>query len=377
MIKLIKNIKVYAPEYIGIKDILIADGVICKIEDKIDNCDYAEITDGSNLIATPGFIDQHIHITGGGGEGGFHSRVPEIQLTDLTSAGITTVVGLLGTDVYTRNIENLLSKTKALNEEGITAYCLTGGYRYPSITLTDSVEKDLVFINEIIGLKLAISDHRSSQITYDELKRLASQVRLASMISNKNGYIHLHLGRDQESINMIFKLLESTSLPISMFRPTHVNKIYEDAVKFANLGGMIDFTVNLKESSIKQLIRALDLCPIENITISSDGNGSLPEWNENNDLIGMKVSSSQNILKLVQELVNNETLDVADVLSLWTKNAAKSIGMYPKKGTLQPYSDADLNIFDNDFSLVHVMAKGQWMIKDNTIQKYGIFERKK
>jgi len=377
MIKLIKNIKVYAPEYIGIKDILIADGVICKIEDKIDNCDYAEITDGSNLIATPGFIDQHIHITGGGGEGGFHSRVPEIQLTDLTSAGITTVVGLLGTDVYTRNIENLLSKTKALNEEGITAYCLTGGYRYPSITLTDSVEKDLVFINEIIGLKLAISDHRSSQITYDELKRLASQVRLASMISNKNGYIHLHLGRDQESINMIFKLLESTSLPISMFRPTHVNKIYEDAVKFANLGGMIDFTVNLKESSIKQLIRALDLCPIENITISSDGNGSLPEWNENNDLIGMKVSSSQNILKLVQELVNNETLDVADVLSLCTKNAAKSIGMYPKKGTLQPYSDADLNIFDNDFSLVHVMAKGQWMIKDNTIQKYGIFERKK
>ncbi len=376
MIKLIKNIKVYAPEYIGIKDILIADGIICKIEEKIDGCDYAEITDGSNLIATPGFIDQHIHITGGGGEGGFHSRVPEIQLTDLTSAGITTVVGLLGTDVYTRNIENLLSKAKSLNEEGITAYCLTGGYKYPSVTLTDSVEKDLVFINEIIGLKLAISDHRSSQITYDELKRLASQVRLASMISNKNGYIHLHLGRDQESINMIFKLLESTSLPINMFRPTHVNKIFDDAVKFANLGGMIDFTVNLKESSIRQLIRALDLCPIHNITISSDGNGSLPEWNENKELIGMKVSSTQNILKLVQELVNIEALDVADVLSLCTKNVAKSIGMYPKKGTLQPYSDADLNMFDKDFSLVHVMAKGQWMIKDNTIQKYGIFERR-
>ncbi len=376
MIKLIKNIKVYSPEYIGIKDILIADGIICQIEEKIEDCDYAEITDGSNLIATPGFIDQHIHITGGGGEGGFHSRVPEIQLTDLTTAGITTVVGLLGTDVYTRNVENLLSKTKALNEEGITAYCLTGGYKYPSITLTDSVEKDLVFINEIIGLKLAISDHRSSQITYDELKRLASQVRLASMMSNKNGYIHLHLGRDQESINMIFKLIESTSLPISMFRPTHVNKIFDDAVKFANLGGMIDFTVNLKESAINQLIKALDLCPIENITISSDGNGSLPEWNDNQELIGMKVSSSQNILTLVQELVNVKTLDTADVLSLCTKNAAKSIGMYPKKGSLQPHSDADLNIFNKDFSLVHVMAKGQWMIKDNIIQKYGIFERR-
>ncbi|MCH4886334.1 beta-aspartyl-peptidase [Acidaminobacter sp. JC074] len=375
MIKLIKNIKVYDPEDIGIKDILITDGVIYKVEENIEAADYVEVIDGSGLIATPGFIDQHVHLIGGGGEGGFTTRVPEIQLTDLTRGGITTVVGLLGTDVYTRSVENLLAKTKSLNEEGITAYCLTGGYKYPSITLTESVEKDLTFIKEVIGLKLAISDHRSSQVTYEELKRLASQVRLSSMMSGKKGYIHLHLGRDDESIDLLFKLIENTSLPIAMFRPTHVHKIIDDAIKFAKLGGMIDFTVSLRESSINELLEAIRSCPKDSITISSDGNGSMPKWNEKNEMIGMGVSSTLNILRLVKHLINDQHHPPQDILRLCTINTAKSIGHYPRKGCIKEHSDADINIFTEDFTLKHVMAKGKWMIKDHEIVKYGTFER--
>lgn len=94
---LIKNIHVYAPEDLGLNDILVAGGKIERIEPNINiSQDYVEIIDGSGKKALPGFIDPHVHITGGGGEGGSHTRAPEITLSTLVSAGITTVVGLLG-----------------------------------------------------------------------------------------------------------------------------------------------------------------------------------------------------------------------------------------------------------------------------------------
>src|SRR5690606_3180786 len=101
----------------------------------------------------PGLIDNHVHITGGGGEGSFKTRVPEITLSKLIEAGITTVVGLLGTDATTRSVENLVAKAKALKEEGVSVYVHTGSYEFPSVTLTGQIKKDIVFIEEIIGAK--------------------------------------------------------------------------------------------------------------------------------------------------------------------------------------------------------------------------------
>ncbi len=161
---LIKNIKVYSPEYIGIKDVLVVNDKIGLIEDEIELDKYKKeikIIDGKNKSLIPGFIDNHIHITGGGGEGSFKTRVPEIILSKLTEVGITTVIGLLGTDSLTRSVEDLLAKAKALKEEGLSVYVHTGSYGYPSITITESVKKDILYIQEIIGVKIALSDHRS------------------------------------------------------------------------------------------------------------------------------------------------------------------------------------------------------------------------
>ncbi len=124
----------------------------------------------------------------GGRRGGFKTRVPELGLESIIRAGVTTLVGVLGTDGITRSVENLLAKTKALNQEGITAYCLTGSYEYPTVTLTGSIKKDIAFIGgEILGVKVAISDHRSSQMSKDELIRLVSEVRLGALLGGKPG----------------------------------------------------------------------------------------------------------------------------------------------------------------------------------------------
>ena len=219
---LVKNAKVYAPEYLGVKDILIAGGRIERIADHLPEYEGCEVIDGTGKIVTPGIIDRHVHVTGGGGEGSFHTQAPQVQLSSLIKGGVTTVLGLLGTDGISRSVENLLAKVKALKEEGISAYAICGAYGYPSTTVTGSVSKDIMFIDEILGVKLAISDHRAPNITTEELIRLASDVRTAGMLSGKPGFICLHMGGDKRALKPVFEALERTSIPPKTFQPTHV-----------------------------------------------------------------------------------------------------------------------------------------------------------
>lgn len=113
MIKLIKNAEVYAPAYLGKKDVLVIADKIARIEDKIEGYEglpEVETFDFSGKKLLPGYIDMHMHITGG--EQGPASRVPEAMLSQITSCGITTVLGLLGTDGVTRSMENLVAKAR-------------------------------------------------------------------------------------------------------------------------------------------------------------------------------------------------------------------------------------------------------------------------
>ena len=140
-------------------------------------------------IVVPGFIDTHVHILGGGGEGGPATRAPEIRIEDIVGAGVTTVIGCLGTDGITRHMESLLAKARGLEVEGVSTYIFSGSYEIPVRTLTGSVRSDLVLIDKIIGAgEIAISDHRSSQPTFEEFARLAAECRVGGMLGGKGRY---------------------------------------------------------------------------------------------------------------------------------------------------------------------------------------------
>lgn len=380
MLTVIENVHVHQPEDAGVQNIMLCHDKIIGVKNDREIAPFlkdAKRINGRGLTAVPGFIDQHVHITGGGGEGGFKNRVPELQLGDCVRAGITTVVGLLGTDGITRSVENLLAKTKALNDEGITAFCLTGSYGYPPLTVTGSLRKDIAFVQEIIGVKIAISDHRSSHITKQELIRLASDVRVAALISGKPGLVVFHLGHGSQQLGMLFEILEETDLPISLFRPTHVQKVQEQAVHFAKLGGYIDFTANSNSPRVAgSIMDALENgAPLERITVSSDANGSSPRWNDQHEIVGIAAASARSLFSLIRMLVQEGRLGMAQALSLVTTNPARALGLEHRKGSLQPGFDADLLLLNSDLEVDTVIARGRVLMETGIMKIKGTFEQ--
>jgi len=378
---LLKNAQVYSPENIGIHDVLIASGKIIGLSHnpiEVLPSWGVEIIDLAGKRLLPGFIDCHAHITGGGGENGFSSQVMPVPIQQFTSVGVTTVVGLLGTDDITRSSANLLSRVYALREQGMSAYCWTGGYHYPLTTLMGSAKRDLVFIEPMIGIgEFAISDHRSSQPTFDEVARLASDAHVSGLITGKAGVIHFHLGDGDRKLSLIHRAIEETEIPARVFHPTHVNRnldLFEDSCQLLAKGSYIDITAFPKGTAepgleadaaiLKLMERKL---PLAQVTVSSDGGGCLPCFNHQGEITHMDVGSSETLLQTLQSLLDH-ALPLELVLTLFTSNVATLLRL-KNKGCIALGKDADLLVLDQKHQLTDVMVGGEWFVRDGQTLK--------
>lgn len=394
MVTLIRNAKVYQPEYAGVKDILVLNGKIAAVGEKL-KADFggsveAEELDAEGMAAVPGFIDSHEHIMGGGGEGGFATRTPEANLKDLVLNGITTVVGCIGTDSVARDMTALLAKAHALEAEGITAYAYTGSYRVPIQTLTDSLMKDIMMLDKVIGVgEVAVSDHRSSQPTFEEFARIAADARVAGMLSGKAGIVNVHLGDSARKMDLIERVIHETEIPASQFLPTHVNRnaaLFDNCLELAKEGLTIDFTGNedidywetiCDEVRVcRGIRRLLDLgISSDRFTISSDGQGSMPVFNAAGEYQGIGIGKASCLLKEVRECVQKEGIPLEIAVKGITSNVA-SVLKLGAKGQLKAGFDADICLLAEDsLELKTVMAKGQFVVRDGVQQVFGTFER--
>ena len=386
---LIRSAEVYAPEPLGRKDVLIGFGKILKIGDRLAE-EYGglevEVLDADGCILTPGFVDQHVHVIGAGGEAGFFSRTPEMQVSAIVRHGITTVVGLHGTDGTARNIEALYAKVCALEQEGITARMLTGSFEMPSATLTGSVRRDMIFIDKVIGAKTAISDRRSSQPSRSDIEKLLAQAYTGGLVSGKRGYTHFHMGVGRRRLDMLADIIRETEIPPYLIIPTHVNRdeaLFVQAMELAKMGAVIDITSGIApeygfEGTIKPsdaIRRCLENgVDIRNVTMSSDANGSMAVYDAEGRFVGLCVTTVETMHKEFRDLALTKEIPLETALRPVTSSPAAAIGMYPAKGCVREGSDADLIIMDKDLSILKVFAMGKLAADGGEALLKGAFE---
>lgn len=388
---LLKNAHVIAPEDLGVKDILVAGEKIAMIGEGLSlpavyDC---EVVDCEGNYVVPGFIDSHVHLIGGGGEGGYATRTPEIQLTDITTSGVTTVLGLLGTDGVTRHVASLLAKARGLEDEGITAYIYSGSYEIPTPTITGSVRNDIILIDKVIGTgEIAMCDHRSAQSPKEAYQQITAEARVGGMLSGKAGVVNMHLGDGEDGLKMLYEITKNGEIPKTQIIPTHVNRnkrLFKEAIEWAKQGGIMDVTSSVSPESgsshsvksseaVKQALEAG--VNIENITMSSDGNGSMPIFDEAGNNIGVGVASQISILNEFRDMVQKENIAITDAIKIITSNIAKFTKLYPRKGCLANNSDADILVLDKDLQLQHVWARGTHMVENGKPIVFGTFEKR-
>jgi len=370
MFTLIKNINLVSSKEIKLVHILVCNDKVILIRDSFNQeleyfaqSDLCKTHDGSGDYLLPGFIDGHVHVIGASGEGGFHTRAPEISTSVFAKTGVTTVIGMLGADPMSRSIENLVAKTYAINYEGLTAYCLTGSYCFPPASMFEDIKKDIYFLDPVIGVgEVAISDGRSSSPRVEELRRLIKDAHVTIKAKGRKGNVVFHVGDEEAGIEVITEILNKTQIDSKSLVVTHINRNPRLLDQVINLTDLKDTWIDLtaiyfmnKPDSFYHVEDAveilLDKKPelIDRLTVSSDA-GCLIEKN---------TLTRPDWLKLAfDRLVLEKNMKITDAVKIFMENPAIAWGL-DSKGRVQEGADADFFMADKELKIKKVYAKGK------------------
>lgn len=389
MFLLVKNAQVWSPEPLGLCDILCAAGVVAAVLPSRPGIDPSslpfdvETLDVDGACVIPGLVDGHVHLVGGGGEGGFATRTPELVLGQTFRAGVTSVVGVLGTDGIARSMESLVAKAMALREEGLSAWCFTGSYRIPLRTITGEADRDIMMVDPVIGVgEVAISDHRSSWPSFEELSRVASQARVGGMLAGKSGIVDVHLGESPDCLSPLEEVVARTRIPRTQFLPTHCNRsraVEERCLAWALSGGYVDFTASevagedADLSAMRSYARFLKAgVAAGRMSVTSDGQGSLPVFREDGTVLRLAVGTCDSMTGALIQAVEELGMPLDLALAPLTSSPAAILDL-KGKGRIGAGMDADLVILDSGYTPDTVIARGRVVVRGHRLLVPGIF----
>ncbi|HEX6143495.1 MAG TPA: amidohydrolase family protein [Geminicoccaceae bacterium] len=392
----LRNASVLAPEPLGARDLVLAAGRILAVAAPgvdVGGLD-ARVIDLAGRSVAPGFVDNHVHVLGGGGGLGFSSRAPELQTSQLTRVGITTVVGMLGFDATTRDMRALVAKTKAFREDGISAYALTGAtLEHPVPTLTGRIRDDVAFVDEIVGVgEVSVSElgyaYDSNGPGAQYILEAATEALLAGRLARKRGILCLQVPPYRgDCLKPLMAALDRSGFPITQLLPSHVNQTdayMADAVAWAKRGGVVDVGANYSPDNhfehatrparaVLELIRA-GVKP-DTILISSDGNGAPPsEERREGQPARANYMPLAALYGVVRELITEHEVPPADALACITRNPADALGL-ARKGRIGTGRDADLVVLDGDWRIDCVIAGGRVMVEGGRPVVRGMFDQ--
>ena len=112
--------------------------------------------------------------------------------------------------------------------------------------------------------------------------------------------------------------------------------------------------------------------PAGRLTVSSDGGGCLPVFDDEGRATGMEVGSPSELLRCLASLLGRG-VPLEKALPPFTSNVADHLRL-PGKGLIALRKDADLLVLDADGGIRDVMANCRWMVRDGAPVRRGPFE---
>jgi beta-aspartyl-dipeptidase (metallo-type) len=201
-------------------------------------------------------------------------------------------------------------------------------------------------------------------------------------MTGKAGIVHLHIGDGERGLDLLRRALSESEIPARVYNPTHVNRrkaLFDEAIALAANGCTIDLTAfpvaedDDAWSADQAIIKYLDSdAPASNLTVSSDGGGCLPVFDENGVLTQMDVGDSSELMVALRA-VTASGLSLEDALPFFTSNIADGLRL-TRKGRIGPGMDADLVVLDEHKNIDAVMARGRWHVRDGNQEIKGMFE---
>ncbi|MBN8944731.1 MAG: beta-aspartyl-peptidase [Rhizobiales bacterium] len=365
---------VFAPAALGARDLLLGGGRILAMGEDLRpaaaTLGVTEIIEAPEGKLLPGLIDQHMHFLGGGEADGPAGRMPELSAGEILGAGITTAGSLLGTEMEAKTLPQLLRKAHELDAAGLTSFIYTGSMRLPAPCMTGSVRSDIALIEKVLGAKSAIAERLYPNLDFPALAALAGELAQARAMTGKAAVLHLHVGRLRSGLEPVFELLDRVDFPADQVVPTHINRspellpLFDQGIRFARQGGVIDFTCCLGPLDgiasgfdvVAAVRRALGAgVPLANITLSSDAGVAVPDPARSG---GFRSVPPAILFRDLRRLVREAGLSWAEALPLVTSNVARVLRLGASKGGIAVGMDADLLLLDEADDAVMVIARG-------------------
>jgi beta-aspartyl-dipeptidase (metallo-type) len=383
---LFKGGHVFDPEDRGAADVLMLGGEITVVGPELaapTGVGEGEIVDVSGRILLPGLIDPHIHVMGASGMGGPTTRSTDLQIERIAGVGVTTVVSPLGADSLSRDIPCLLARAAALECEGISAYCYTGGWKNPVPTLTGDPQADVAYVDRVLGVKVAIAEPMAPVYTPEELCRLAHAAWTGGRMAGKRSVLHTHAGDLPDGLASIREVQRRTGIPAERLVVTHVNRnpdLWRQAMEFAKAGGSIDLTTmqrpetnHLHAIPAAQAVREALAAgvPAVRMTLSTDSGVPYPKLDASGKVIGLYMAGPDAILGTIRELLQTG-LSWGAAAAFATANTAGLLGL-ARKGRLAAGADADILILDAGGQVDRVYARGRELVKGGQSVVWGPF----
>lgn len=335
--------------------------------------DGIDIIDAKGSYVSPGFIDLHIH--GSGGRDAMDGEIEDLKVISQSIAqnGVTgflpTTMTMSKEKIY-KALDNIKEGMKLdLGGAKVLGAHMEGPFinpKYKGAQKEDYIiEPDYNFINgyeDVIKIiTLAPEKDNNSQF----IKSIKENTNIVLSIGHSDATYEEAMESIEKGVSHATHLFNAMS-PLNHRKPGVIGAVFNSNINCELIAdkihvhpGVFQTVINIK--GVNKVILITDSmragCMKDGVSelggqkvIVKDNSARLED--------GTLAGSILTLNKAVKNMVENTNLNIYQAISMVSLNSAKDIGISDRKGSIEEGKDADIVIFDEGYNVSHTIVEG-------------------